>query len=170
MSHGSSGSSHAPEFVAALKSAGFDFFTGVPCSLLKDLVSILDHDEDLHYISATREDSAIGMAFGARLAGKTPMVLMQNSGLGVSVNAIASLSTMYDVPALLVISWRGEGGNDAPEHLMMGEIMLPILDLMKIPHRRLTKEPMRPQVEWARDTMLATKKPVALIVPAHILE
>ncbi len=82
MSHGSSGSSHAPEFVAALKSADFDFFTGVPCSLLKDLVSILDHDEDLHYISATREDSAIGMAFGARLAGKTPMVLMQNSGLG----------------------------------------------------------------------------------------
>lgn len=170
MSHASAGASHAPEFVAALKGAGFNFFTGVPCSLLKDLVSILDHDEELHYISATREDSAIGMAFGARLAGKLPMVLMQNSGLGVSVNAIASLSTMYDVPALLLISWRGEGGNDAPEHIMMGEIMLPILDLMKIPHRRLTKEPMGPQVEWARDTMLATKKPVALIVPAHTLE
>lgn len=171
MSHESKGPSKAPEFVAALKGAGFDFFCGVPCSLLKGLVSLLDHDESAHYISATREDSALGMAAGAYLGGKRPMVLMQNSGLGVSVNALASLHTMYDLPALLVISWRGEGGNDAPEHLLMGEIMLPILDLMHIPHRVVSRdEPMAPQLAWARETMDATKKPVALIVPGGVLE
>jgi sulfopyruvate decarboxylase subunit alpha len=170
MSHGS-GKSYAPEFVAALKEAGFDFFAGVPCSLLKGLVSTLDNDKSVHYVSATREDSAIGMAVGAWLGGKLPMVLMQNSGLGVSVNALASLSTMYEIPTLLVISWRGEGGNDAPEHIMMGEIMLPILDLMKIPHRILSaSEPMAPQVRWAKDVMLSTSKPAALIVPAGVLE
>jgi phosphonopyruvate decarboxylase len=171
MSHEAKGPSKAPEFVAALKGAGFDFFCGVPCSLLKGLVSLLDHDESAHYISATREDSALGMAAGAYLGGKRPMVLMQNSGLGVSVNALASLHTMYDLPALLVISWRGEGGNDAPEHLLMGEIMLPILDLMHIPHRVVVKDaPMAPQLAWARETMDATKKPVALIVPGGVLE
>ena len=171
MSHESKGPSKAPEFVAALKGAGFDFFCGVPCSLLKGLVSLLDHDEGAHYISATREDSALGMAAGAYLGGKRPMVLMQNSGLGVSVNALASLHTMYDLPALLVISWRGEGGNDAPEHILMGEIMHPILDLMHIPHRVVVKdEPMAPQLAWARETMDATKKPVALIVPGGVLE
>jgi sulfopyruvate decarboxylase subunit alpha len=171
MSHESKGPSKAPEFVAALKGAGFDFFCGVPCSLLKGLVSLLDHDESAHYISATREDSALGMAAGAYFGGKRPMVLMQNSGLGVSVNALASLHTMYDLPALLVISWRGEGGNDAPEHLLMGEIMLPILDLMHIPHRVVAgDQPMAPQLAWARETMDATKKPVALIVPGGVLE
>src|SRR5262245_9299782 len=115
MSHGSKGPSHAPEFVRALADAGFDFFAGVPCSLLKGLVSALEAGKRAHYVSATREDSAIGMAAGAWMAGRTPMVLMQNSGLGVSVNALASLSTMYEIPTLLVISWRGEGGNDAPE-------------------------------------------------------
>ncbi|KYF83391.1 thiamine pyrophosphate-binding protein [Sorangium sp. So ce394] len=170
MSHGS-GKSYAPEFVAALKDAGFDFFAGVPCSLLKGLVSQLEADRDARYISATREDSAIGMAVGAWLGGRLPMVLMQNSGLGVSVNALASLSTMYEVPTLLVISWRGEGGNDAPEHIMMGEIMLPILDLMKIQHRVLRGgEPMGPQVGWAKDVMLSTRQPAALIVPAGVLE
>ncbi len=79
MSHGS-GKSYAPEFVAALKEAGFDFFAGVPCSLLKGLVSLLDADASARYISATREDSAIGMAFGAWLGGRLPMVPMQNSG------------------------------------------------------------------------------------------
>jgi len=171
MSHGKGGPSHAPDFVAALKAAGFDFFAGVPCSLLKGLVSILDKDPDAHYVSATREDSAIGMAAGAYMGGKLPMVLMQNSGLGVSVNALASLSTMYAIPTLLVISWRGEGGSDAPEHILMGEIMLPILDLLKIPYRVLAaSEPMAAQVAWAKETTLANKYPAALIVPAGVLE
>lgn len=171
MSHGKGGPSHAPEFVSGLKAAGFDFFAGVPCSLLKGLVSILDADPDAGYVSATREDSALGMAAGAFFGGKRPMVLMQNSGLGVSVNALASLTTMYAIPTLLVISWRGEGGNDAPEHILMGEIMLPILDLLKIDHRVLsTKEPMASQIAWAKETMLAKKYPVALIVPGGVLE
>jgi sulfopyruvate decarboxylase subunit alpha len=171
MSHVSSGPSRAPEFVAALKEQGFDFFCGVPCSLLKGLVSHLDQDRDAHYISATREDSALGMAAGAFLGGKRPMVLLQNSGLGVSVNALASLHTMYELPALMAISWRGEGGNDAPEHILMGQIMLPILDLLGVPHRVLQKgEPMGPQIAWAREAMDASKKPVALIVPGGILE
>jgi sulfopyruvate decarboxylase subunit alpha len=163
--------SKAPEFVAALKGAGFDFFCGVPCSLLKGLVSLLEQDKEAHYISATREDSALGMAAGAFLGGKRPLVLMQNSGLGVSVNALGSLHTLYDLPALLVISWRGEGGNDAPEHIVMGEIMLPILDLLRVPHRVLrAAEPMAPQVGWATETMVTTNKPAALIVPGGILE
>lgn len=169
--HGASkGPSLAPEFVQALKDEKFDFFCGVPCSLLKGLVSLLDQDKDLHYVSATREDSAIGMAVGAWFGGKRPMVLMQNSGLGVSVNALASLSTMNEIPALLLISWRGEGGNDAPEHILMGEIMAPILDLLGVKHRVLAREPMAPQLRWAKEQMAATKKPVALIVQAGTLE
>jgi sulfopyruvate decarboxylase subunit alpha len=171
MSHEQKGPSHAPAFVAALKGAGFDFFAGVPCSLLKGLVSLLDRDEQARYVSATREDSALGMAAGAYLGGRRPMVLMQNSGLGVSVNALASLHTLYDIPVLLVISWRGEDRSDAPEHWMMGEIMIPLLDQMKIPHRVLTPdEPMDVQVGWAREQLAATHKPVALIVPAGVLE
>ena len=171
MSHGSKGPSHAPAFVAALKEAGFDFFCGVPCSLLKGLVSLLDQDEAAHYVSATREDSALGMAAGAFFGGKRPMVLMQNSGLGVSVNALASLHTLYEIPVLLIISWRGEDRSDAPEHWMMGEIMHPVLDQMKIPHRGLSpNEPMGPQVAWARAQLEATQKPVALIVPGGVLE
>jgi phosphonopyruvate decarboxylase len=171
MSHASTGPSRAPEFVRALKDAGFDFFAGVPCSLLKGLVSILDEDKDAHYVSATREDSAIGMAVGAWLGGRMPMVLMQNSGLGVSVNALASLSTMYEVPTLLVVSWRGKDGKDAPEHILMGEIMCPVLDLMKIPWRVLDgSQPMPPQVAWAKQAMVEVRGPVALVVPAGVLE
>jgi sulfopyruvate decarboxylase subunit alpha len=40
--------------------------------LLKGLVIELDADPRRGYVSATREDSAIGMAVGAYLGGKRP--------------------------------------------------------------------------------------------------
>lgn len=171
MSHGSKHPSQAPAFVDALVAHGFDFFAGVPCSLLKGLVSTLETRPGVRYISATREDSALGMAAGAFMGGKRPMVLLQNSGLGVSVNALASLHTLYDLPVLMIISWRGEDRSDAPEHWMMGEIMLPMLDLMKIPHKTLSPErDAAAELAWAQETMDATQKPVALIAPAGVLE
>jgi phosphonopyruvate decarboxylase len=169
--HASKGPSRAPDFLAALRAAGFDFFCGVPCSLLKGLVSLLEKDERAAYVSATREDSALGMAAGAFLGGRRPMVLMQNSGLGVSVNALASLHGLYEIPVLLVISWRGEDRSDAPEHWTMGEITAPLLDLLHVPHRVLSPaEPMDAIVGWAREQLDVTKKPVALIVPGGVLE
>jgi phosphonopyruvate decarboxylase len=171
MSHASSGPSHAPAFLAALRAQGFDFFCGVPCSLLKGLVSLLEQDRAAAYVSATREDSALGIAAGAFFGGRRPLVLMQNSGLGVSVNALASLHTLYEIPVLLLISWRGEDRSDAPEHWMMGEIMAPLLDLMHVPHRVLApNEPMSSQVGWAREQLDLTRRPVALIAPAGVLE
>ena len=68
------------------------------------------------------------MAAGAYMAGKIPAVLMQNSGLGTSLNTLISLNMIYRQPCILLISWRGFQGNDAPEHLVMGETMLPLLD------------------------------------------
>lgn len=171
MSSHTAGPSRAPEFLAALHAAGFDFFAGVPCSLLKGLVSLLEQDGRAGYVSATREDSALGMAAGAFLGGKRPMVLMQNSGLGVSVNALASLHGLYEIPVLLLISWRGQDRSDAPEHWTMGEITHPLLDLLHVPHRTLSRdEPVEAAVRWARAELDATNRPVALVVPGGILE
>jgi phosphonopyruvate decarboxylase len=157
-------------FLAALREHGYDFFAGVPCSLLKGLVTLLDQDPELHYISATREDSAVGMAVGAWMAGRHPVLLMQNSGLGVAVNALASLMLMYQTPALLVISWRGEGGDDAPEHILMGEIMLPLLDLLGIPHRVMRDvDALGADVAWATE-LVRERRTVALVAPKGVLQ
>ena len=123
----------AHHLLDGLRGLGYDFFTGVPCSLLIPLYQALAETGQA-YFPATREDLALGLAAGAALGGHRPAVLMQNSGLGVSVNAILSLQKMYALPALLVITWRGHGP-DAPEHLEMGERMLPLLDALGVPYR-----------------------------------
>jgi len=95
---------------------------------------------------------------------------MQNSGLGTSLNALASLSLMYGFPALLIVTWRGFEGKDAPEHLLMGEISPSLLDLLRIPHRILGERPADELLAWARREMDARHAPVAILVPPGIVE
>src|SRR5688500_16076808 len=87
------------------------------------------------YVPAVREDAAVGLACGAWLAGRKSAIFIQNSGLGVAYNALASLNEIYEVPALIVVSWRGQGGKDAPEHIRMGAVTQQLFDTLEIPWR-----------------------------------
>src|SRR5213593_3674081 len=145
-------------FLDLLEEHGYDFFTGVPCSLFAGVTRILDRNPKYGYVSAVREDSALGLAAGAYLGGRQPVVFMQNSGLGVSVNALASLNQIYDIPALLVVSWRGEDGHDAPEHLVMGAVMADFLRMLRIPFARLVPESMAEDVAALTRLMHDTAK------------
>lgn len=157
-------------FLEALDARNFDFFAGVPCSLLKGVIRRFDEEPRWGYVSATREDSALGMAAGAYMAGRKPAVFMQNSGLGVSMNALVSLNLIYDIPTLIVSSWRGEGGKDAPEHIIMGEIMMPYFDMLHVPWRLMGADDVEDAVAWADDCMRSTRRPAALIVPKGVLD
>jgi len=158
------------EFAARLRGHGFDFFTGVPCSLIEDLIAVLERGEHGPYVAAVREDAAVGLAAGAWFGGKAPVVLMQNSGLGTSLNALASLSLMYGLPALLVVTWRGFGGKDAPEHLLTGEITPKLLELLGVPYRILAADSLDADLAWAAEEMRRRMQPVALLVPPKVVE
>ena len=152
----------AGRFVDALEHAGFDFFTGVPCSLVGGVIAELERRGT--YFGETREDAALGVAAGAYLAGRLPVVVMQNSGLGVSLNALGSLHSLYELPVLLLVTWRGYHGQDAPEHLVMGEVLPRLLDLFAIPHRAPGAAEMPQAALWAAATARETRKPVAIVV------
>jgi sulfopyruvate decarboxylase subunit alpha len=164
-------SSPVDQFLAALDRAGFDFFAGVPCSLLTGVIRALDGDRRRGYLSAVREDVAIGAAAGAYFGGALPVVFMQNSGLGTSLNALTSMTLMYELPLLIVVSWRGEGGrNDAPEHILAGAVMHDLLDLIGIPHALLDPAQIDEQVVAAAEQTRASHRPYALVVRKGILD
>jgi phosphonopyruvate decarboxylase len=149
---------------------GFDFFTGVPCSLVEDVIAVLETERDAPYVAAVREDAAVGLAAGAWFAGRRPCVLMQNSGLGTSLNALASLSLMYGLPALVVVTWRGYEGKDAPEHILTGRITPQILDLLEMPYRVLSAASAAADVAWAAKEMDTRMQPVAIVVPPKVVQ
>jgi sulfopyruvate decarboxylase alpha subunit len=157
-------------FCTMLKEQGFDFVIGVPCSILKEVINYLSEDPDVPYIPATREDEAIGIATGAYLAGKKPVILMQNSGLGNTIGTLASLPLLYEIPLLLLISWRGYQGKDAPEHLIMGKSMLKLLEDFGVPAKILPNEKAEETISDAVKIMEEKNIPTAIIVRRGVIE
>ena len=64
------------DFAQELVNSGYDFFTGIPCTIIGNLITTLTERTDITYIPAVREDAAVGVAGGAYMAGKIPVVLM----------------------------------------------------------------------------------------------
>ena len=141
----------------------------MPCSLVGDAIAALETHPRLPYVPAVREDVAVGMAAGAWMAGRVPMVIMQNSGLGTSLNALVSLSLMYRFPTLLLVTWRGHAGKDAPEHIVMGDISPRLLELIAVPHRVLTAGSVAADIAWARAEAERLSQPVALLLPPGVM-
>ena len=126
-------------FLQVLRSRDVTFFAGVPDSLLKDFCGCLsEHLPPAEHLIAVNEGGAVAAAVGYHLAtGRTPLVYMQNSGLGNALNPLLSMAdpAVYAIPMLLMIGWRGEpGDSDEPQHLKQGAVTLALLDAVQIPY------------------------------------
>jgi len=151
-------------YVELLVRQGIDFATGVPCGVQKYIIESLSSRSEVTYVPATRESEAIGIAAGAYLAGKRPVVYMQNSGLLECINDISSLLLSYKIPALLSVSWRGAPGEDAPQHFINGMATSLILNDIGVSNFILKSEDQEIIVKKACLEMRTTGKPVAILI------
>ena len=122
-------------FIQEAKDCGFTTYAGVPCSFLKSFINYINDSNEINYIPAANEGDAIAIAAGVYLGGEYSVVMLQNSGLGNAINPITSLLQTFEIPALIIVTLRGDPSSpiDEPQHRLMGEITTDLLDLMKIP-------------------------------------
>jgi sulfopyruvate decarboxylase subunit alpha len=124
--------------IRELRRAGVDFACSVPSTLLAGVLERLN-DAHIEHLPVTREEEGVGICAGAYLGGRNPCLLMQNSGLGNCINALASLNQLYGLPLFLLIAHRGGPGEPVAAQVPMGEATPRLLDALQIPHERLTR-------------------------------
>ena len=142
-----------------------EFFCGVPDSILKNFTNCIENKTN-HIITAN-EGNAVATAAGFHLAtNKIGLVYMQNSGLGNAINPLTSLvnKKTYSIPMVLLIGWRGEGGEDEPQHLLPGEILRDQLNLLKIKNIVLNFKNYKADVEKLIKFSSNNSLPVAILV------
>jgi len=163
----------ASKCVELMTGQGLGPFIGVPCSLLKPLINRVIEDPRAEYIAASNEGEAVAIAAGAWLAGRKPVVMFQNSGLGNAVNPLTSLHAVFRIPLLMIVTWRGEPGRpDEPQHRLMGEITPALLDCLRIPHALFPdqEDQLEERLEEALRTMDASGLSYALILQKGVVE
>jgi phosphonopyruvate decarboxylase len=157
----------AEDFINSLKSHGYSFFAGVPCSFLKPLINRVIDTDGIEYVPATSEGEAIGIAAGANLAGRKAVVMFQNSGLGNAVNPLTSLNYPFRIPVLMIITLRGQTGiGDEPQHELMGQITKEMLSTLQIPWAPLPPDirDVDSTIESADQVMSEAGLPYALVM------
>ena len=70
----------------------------------------------------------------------------------------------------MIISWRGFEGKDASEHLVMGQTMPQLLDLVRIPYRTLSQQKIIEDLRWTAKTFMEQRIPVALLMKKGIVK
>ncbi|EHP89104.1 sulfopyruvate decarboxylase subunit alpha [Methanotorris formicicus] len=151
----------------AIKESGIDFIASVPCANLKNLLNLIYNDEEIIHVPVTREEEGFGVCAGAHLSGKKTALLMQNSGLGNSINAIGSLYKVYDIPILLIISHRGDLKEKIPAQIPMGQWTKKLLDVLNIPYYcPKTPEEAYKIIPYASNLSIKMDYPVAVLFDA----
>lgn len=157
----------ADTFLVPARAAGFDFFTGVPCSFLTPIINRVIGDARSNYVAAASEGEAVAIAAGAWLAGRGTVVMCQNSGLGNAINPLTSLNFPFRIPTLLIVTWRGAPGlDDEPQHELMGAITPALLETIRVPHAAFPtdEEAVGASLGAARAEMERTGLPYAFIM------
>jgi sulfopyruvate decarboxylase subunit alpha len=147
-----------------LKRAGIDFAASVPCINLQQLLHLVVADHEIIHIPVTREEEGVGLCAGAWMGGRKPALIMQNSGLGNSINALASLDFLYDIPLLMIISHRGCEGETIAGQVPMGKLTPKLLDVMEVPRFSPKPAGAEEMVEQAWSLAASRKGPVAVLL------
>jgi sulfopyruvate decarboxylase subunit alpha len=155
---------------AGLHAAGSRHLVYVPDNPLSQVLQIL-HDEfpDVATTTATREEEAFGIAAGLYLGGARPTVMLQSSGLGNSLNALTSLLVPYQIPALVIISMRGDVGEWNAAQMPMGRALGVICDAIGV-HRAVAESPetTAATVHLVGRTAFATRLPGVCQLPRRL--
>ena len=75
----------------------------------------------------------MGLCAGAYMGGARPAIIMQNTAIGVTINALATLIQFYRMPLPMLISYRGEVGEPVACQVEMAVHTKALLNQLNIP-------------------------------------
>lgn len=152
------------------KAAGVAQVGYVPDAGLTKLIERCREDNAINTVMCATEEEAIGLAAGAWLGGQKAAVLMQSSGVGNTINAIASLITSAAFPMLAVVTMRGEWGEGNPWQVPMGQAVEPVLRAVGVKtYKAETPEDADAMIEAGLRMAYSSDQPVAVLVAQRVI-
>jgi sulfopyruvate decarboxylase subunit alpha len=132
--------------------------------MLKNLLELIEEKNEIIHIPITREEEGVGIAAGAYLGGRFPAILMQNSGLGNSVNAIKSLIQLFKIPIVFIMSHRGSEGEKILAQVPMGKLTPDLLKLLEIKTFIIDSADKISNIKKAVELSLSSKRSICILL------
>lgn len=125
------------EIIAGIKASGIRFVVAVPDIVTSDgLLWPISHDPELELVRICKEDEGISICAAMSYSGTRAILLMQQTGLMDSLNALRAIGMDYRQPICMMVGLQGK-----EPHLRSHQsaaygvrIVEPVLDAMGVSH------------------------------------
>ena len=101
------------DIYAALRTHNIQQVCHVPDAGHAALIRNCEADNGMTVVGLTTEEDGVGVLTGAWLGGTRGVLLMQSSGVGNTINALA-MPNACRIPFVTIVSMRGEWGEFVP--------------------------------------------------------
>src|SRR5216683_4504618 len=121
--------------IAAIKASGIEFVVSVPdITTSEGLLRPIAQDPALRLIRICKEDEGIAICTGLAFCDRRSLLLIQNTGLMDSINAIRAVAVEYEQPVCMMVGLQGKEADRKPrDSARYGvRIVEPILEVMGI--------------------------------------
>lgn len=159
------------EIVDALKAAGVGHVAAVPDIVTSaGILWPLAGDPDIRLIRLCKEDEGVSICAALSYCDKRAVLLMQQTGLMDSLNAIRATAVEYALPVCMVVGLLGkEEDRPAAESANYGvRIVEPVLDAMGIDRLSIETSPDVARLAPAIDKAYAESRPVVALIGRRI--
>jgi sulfopyruvate decarboxylase subunit alpha len=153
--------------IQQLKSGGIEFVVSVPdITTAAGLLAPLEKLEQPRLVRVCKEDEGVGICAGLAHTGKRSVLMIQQTGLLDSINAIRGVAVEYSLPICMLVGLLEKEPDVRPrESKRYGvRIVEPILDAMGVEYHEIEDEADIAKIAPAIETAYQQSKPVVLLV------
>ena len=157
------------DIFTVLREQNITLVSHVPDAGHTPLIKLCERQNDMNVVTLTTEEAGVGLLCGAWAGGTRGVLLMQSSGVGNCVNALA-LPQICKVPFLTIVSMRGEWGEFIPWQVPMGRGTPKVLEAMDVSvFRADVKEKVGETVKAAGQFAFNTRRSAAVLLSQQML-
>jgi sulfopyruvate decarboxylase TPP-binding subunit len=101
--------------IAAMRASGLEFVVSLPdITTSEGLLRPLSQQRDMRHLKVCKEDEGIGICAGLSYCNRRALMLMQNTGLFDSLNAVRALGGEYSLPICMMVGLLSKEPGRAP--------------------------------------------------------
>ena len=126
----------------------------------------IDEETSIIHVPSNKEDEGIGLCAGATMGGKRSAIIMQNTAIGVTINALVTLTQFYRMPLPMLISYRGEVGEPVACQVEMAVHTKDLLNQLNIPTYHFHHTDDVKELDGILGHCFMARKPVAILTDA----
>lgn len=155
------------DIIAQLKKARVGIIVSVPDIVTSDgLLWPISKDPDFQLIRVCKEDEGVSICAALSYSNTRALLLMQQTGLMDSLNAIRAIAMDYHQPVCMMVGLQGK----APDETVLASasygvrIIPPILDVMALKHIAIDSDADTQHIAPAIDTAYETGDALCFLV------